>query len=653
MSTGSSSRKSRKKRPEKKRVEERPALSTYLKSALACGLVFCVPLAIILFYALALIMGMPVLLRDTLVLQGYILVLSLVIFTLFAFILYLPGVAVDRLLEKKNKKYPAAVIYTVLFSIPTVFLMLLSLWVVLDKPFDFSTPWLYPAILLFCLAGFGVGVLLKDIALGLRKILKGSGTGRVLRIAILWLAVPIAASAVVKVGMLLKGEEVGEVSVTSTLRENTDTRLVVIGLDGATPDILDEMIAGGKLPNIKYLIDNGSYGHLKSNVSVTQAFASSASMGMRSPALWESVATGKTEKKHGIFDFSVMRIPFMKSDFPFRIPLLGDIFETIPTTSSVGKSLRFWEILSRSGLPVGVIGWWNMWPLTPVENGYVVSSRVQWGTEGNVYPPDLLQEYAIDRLFTEDKAAKLFMNRWEGLGWESLLSIIESSDASLNFDAFKRHFKRDNMLAALSLHLLTKNPAPLFATYFQGPDFACHLFWKYMEPALFVDVREQDARLFGEIIPRYYTFLDDIVGKHIEADSLDVTYMILSDHGFGSWSEGSGSVLGSLYHPTYNGKHGENGIIILAGKNIRRGAQFEDPVLFDVAPTILTLFGMPVAIDMDGRPLLEAIDDGFLAEHPVRYVNTYETGEKKISAAVTSDVDDEIKDRLRALGYME
>ncbi len=649
MSTGSSSRKTG-----RTRNEEKVSLFKYLRSSLHCGLGFSIPFSLIMYLFTVYVIGIPVLLYDTVILQIYFLIISVIMFLFAATILWLPGVGIDRLISKAGRVFGLVPLFTVILSVPVVFLILLSGWVLIDRPFDFSSPWFIPVCIAFCVVGVGVGFMLKDTALGIKRLFRGAGLARSTGNFFLFILLSIIVAVLIHVGSGLRNRGSRAAIAPTASREETATRLVIIGLDGATLDIMESMIADGELPNIKYLMDNGTYGPLASNVSMTQAFASSASMGMRSPALWESVATGKVEKKHGILDFSVMRVPFMKSDFPFRIPFFDGLLETIPTTSTVGKSLRYWDILSRAGVDVGILGWWNLWPVRPVDNGYVVSSRIRWADmEKALYPEDLLEEYPKDEYFTDEKPVKLFLNRWEGLTIDSLRTILHTSDINQNFDEFRRHFKRDNFIAALGLYLMKDHPTPLFATYFSGPDFVCHLFWKHMEPTLFEGVREEDAKLFGDIIFKYYSFLDEVVGKHVEVYGLDATYIILSDHGFGVWHEDEPGVIRDMYHPTYSGKHRKEGIIIMAGKNIKRGIQLDNPELFDITPTVLTLFGMPVALDMDGRPLTEAIEDGFMQAHPVRYVNTYESGERRVPVAVSSRVDDEIKERLKALGYLD
>lgn len=650
MSTRSSSHKY-----SRKRTESREPLGALVKAALGTGFGCSIPFSLVLFAGYVFVAGIPLLLRDTLVLQAYLLLLSIGSLLVVSALLVLPGVGVDAFLRRRGKKMVPVALSTLLLAVPICIVTLLSGWILVDRPFDLESPWFLVGVVLFAVAGTGLGYSLRETAVKMRRTFKNADRTRRLKLLFFSLLVPFIISGIAFfIAEVRRGQASARAAMTSALRENTDTKMVIIGLDGATWDIMERLVQEGKLPHISSLMERGSYGILTSNISMVKAFENSASMGMRSPALWESIATGKREREHGIFDFVVTRLPFMRSDVPFVLPLMDRAFETIPTTSTMARAQRVWDILSRSGLDVGVVGWWNLWPVTPVEKGYVVSSAVQFDADRAVFPPEILEGYPGDELFTEERLVSLFLTPWEGLGKDSLVALVETSDASANYDSFKKHYKRDNYMAALSLYLLEERPASFFATYFWGPDFVCHLFWKYTEPDLYKDVREEDARLFGNIIDAYYVFLDAIVGKHLEAGSPDVTYMILSDHGFGPWGDKEISLAptGRVYHPTYSGKHKQNGIIIMAGKNVKKGVDLSDARVFDIAPTILALYGLPVGLDMEGRPLTQAIDEEFLARHPVRYVDTYETGEQRIPRAVTSAADHDIKERLRALGYI-
>ncbi|MFC1682620.1 alkaline phosphatase family protein [Candidatus Zixiibacteriota bacterium] len=102
-----------------------------------------------------------------------------------------------------------------------------------------------------------------------------------------------------------------------------------------------------------------------------------------------------------------------------------------------------------------------------------------------------------------------------------------------------------------------------------------------------------------------------------------------------------------------SGTHHPDGICILWGEPIRRHFKIQRAGLLDVAPTALMLMGLPVARDMAGRPMEEAVTDRFLGSHPVRYQQTYED-EKKPATEESQEVPmpEDLVNQLKALGYM-
>jgi hypothetical protein len=81
----------------------------------------------------------------------------------------------------------------------------------------------------------------------------------------------------------------------------------------------------------------------------------------------------------------------------------------------------------------------------------------------------------------------------------------------------------------------------------------------------------------------------------------------------------------------------------------------EGATLFDVAPTVAALLGLPVAEDLPGRVLTEMIDPAFLERHPVRTVPTWEGSvERQVrDLDEASTVDPAAEEMLRSLGYIE
>ena len=86
-----------------------------------------------------------------------------------------------------------------------------------------------------------------------------------------------------------------------------------------------------------------------------------------------------------------------------------------------------------------------------------------------------------------------------------------------------------------------------------------------------------------------------------------------------------------------------------------RGARLEkEPSVADVTPTVLALLGLPVARDMDGRVLEEILDPAFLAEHPIRWVESYEELiERPPLPEGEEGLDGSPAEYLRSLGYIE
>jgi predicted AlkP superfamily phosphohydrolase/phosphomutase len=108
-----------------------------------------------------------------------------------------------------------------------------------------------------------------------------------------------------------------------------------------------------------------------------------------------------------------------------------------------------------------------------------------------------------------------------------------------------------------------------------------------------------------------------------------------------------------LFQLEMNGFHRMNGMLVARGAGIRAAAGVSGARIVDLAPTILYCMGLPVPDDMDGQVLREIFTDDFLAAVPlVRSAGSSEgaaAGERDYS----EDESEQVKDRLRGLGYLE
>src|SRR5258706_16021431 len=71
----------------------------------------------------------------------------------------------------------------------------------------------------------------------------------------------------------------------------TSPRVLLIGIDGADLQIIDRLIAEGKLPTFQRLEREGAFGPLRSQEPLL------------SPIVWTTIATGRKPEDHGILDF--------------------------------------------------------------------------------------------------------------------------------------------------------------------------------------------------------------------------------------------------------------------------------------------------------------------------------------------------------------
>jgi len=135
------------------------------------------------------------------------------------------------------------------------------------------------------------------------------------------------------------------------------------------------------------------------------------------------------------------------------------------------------------------------------------------------------------------------------------------------------------------------------------------------------------------------------------------TFIICSDHGFkGPFRSREGIRLGIWMHR-------EIGVLAAAGPGIAQLPGRVNGSVFDITPTLLALYNIPIGRDMDGFVLNEILEEDFMSSRPVSYIPSHEDGRLAESdddgesvesdESVESAVDEAIKEKLRSLGYIE
>ena len=410
----------------------------------------------------------------------------------------------------------------------------------------------------------------------------------------------------------------------------SDTKLLVVGWDGGDWEIIDSLIAQGKLPNLKRLVDDGVRAKL---LSISP---------MLSPVIWTSMATGVEPSRHGILDFVVAD------------PTDG---KTQPVTSAQRQVPTVWEMLSRSGLQTGVVGWWASWPADPLR-GYLVSDRIAYQlfgfaadpneSEGKTWPPELyddIRPWLISPDSIKWNAVKPYLD-----GPRSTPGEFGAEEAAM-LDQFKTLLASGETYLRIATELSERFSPQLEVVYFEGTDTAAHLFMPFRKPEL-PGVDPQRIESFHRIVDRYYETADRYLGTLLADKDESWTVMIVSDHGFASDATRPRSTDSRIGHGAAADWHRRFGILVLSGAHVQSGAALDEASIYDIAPTILALFGQPVPRSWPGRALGRVLEEEFLDRHPVRYRNDDPVRQDASAAGLLDPAAADLLRKLQSLGYI-
>lgn len=259
-------------------------------------------------------------------------------------------------------------------------------------------------------------------------------------------------------------------------------KTVIIGLDGATFDIITPLIADGRLPTLARLLKEGTSAPLRSTI-LPNSFPG-----------WSSCTTGTSEGMHGVFS------PFIKNRSSYGVRAMsGRDIMTRP----------IWELLGEQGGRSIVINVPTTYPPEPLK-GEMVTGMLTPGLGSEfTYPATLKREllqaipdYIIEPGRNPDKHARM-------------------AEFNLATDAHERATE----------FLMERGEWDFLMVVFSVLDRAQHDFWADMDAA---HPRHDPASPpeFRRFIHKTYERLDTAIERLIDKLPADVRVFVVSDHGF-------------------------------------------------------------------------------------------------------------------------
>jgi predicted AlkP superfamily phosphohydrolase/phosphomutase len=270
-------------------------------------------------------------------------------------------------------------------------------------------------------------------------------------------------------------------------------RLLIVGLDAATLDLICPWIAEGKLPNLATLMKNGAWGRLASILPPI------------TPPAWTSFMTGKNPGKHGIFNFLEAR---------------PGTYELSYLNGAARRAKTIWRMLSDAGYTVGTMNIPFTYPPEHL-NGFQISGMDTPSEKSPfIYPPELRSELV--------NLLGRFQLDLRYLGYMSTDPRRQRVLAEME--------KLDHQWLSASLYLMEKHPVDVMMSTFMSIDTVQHHFWHHMDSTHHLHNPAAVER-FGDAVLRVYQRLDDAVGQMLQKISSDTSVLVVSDHGGGPTSD--------------------------------------------------------------------------------------------------------------------
>ncbi len=339
-------------------------------------------------------------------------------------------------------------------------------------------------------------------------------------------------------------------------------RLLLVGWEAASWKTLQPLLDAGEMPALNRLVEGGASGALSPVQPAVSALQ------------WTSLATGKRAWQHGVCHS--VEIPIDSGG------------RAVPITARRRRAAALWEILAKSNRHSLVAGW----PATHGEqtsHAKIVSDRYAEPTAPpgiKPWPPAVTGTYrpeeiggALDKLRVspEEIAADLmarYVPRWR--------EIDQKRDRRLG--QLRVLLAADLSYQTATAELMAGGAWDFAAVRFPALGAISRIFPRQSGVA--------ESELYRDVINGHYRMLDLMLRRLAELAGNEAAVMVVSAQG----AAGDDAETGASPF----------GIFAAGGPGFLPDALLHGASVLDVAPTVLTWFGLPIADDMEGRVLIES-----------------------------------------------
>lgn len=259
-------------------------------------------------------------------------------------------------------------------------------------------------------------------------------------------------------------------------------KMFILGLDGASYDLIKKFIGEGELPNFKKMVENQKFAKLNSTIPPHTA-----------PG-WASAFTGVGPGQHGIFQF------WDTQSTNYEGHLMG---------SNDFRRLPVWNILNKYGIKTGVVNVPMTHPLKKVD-GYMISWPLS-NTLRYCDPPEML----IGIAKSKGHYASDYSTMYGG-----------------QLDYIQRALEITRKRVKTCEHLINNTEWDLIINVFTEIDRISHFYWHNMDETSLEYDKDAEQK-YKEAIHDIYVETDRALGMIINMLPKETFVLVLSDHGFG------------------------------------------------------------------------------------------------------------------------